>query len=153
RAQEAATSKGEMLLYRPVWAAAPLPSSSGPLTGTLLLFSECANLPAEFAHHSLNVIRVQPGTAYSRSSDIISLRRNSLEDYEKLISEASPSFIIHNWAKPGISIQEALDSGIHSIHPLVRAAVKSKAPVRILVLHPPSNHPAFEAVAGYAKTV
>ena len=98
------------------------------------------------------VVRVMPGHSYQRTGNVITIRRENAEDYERLVREVSFSAVIHRWSQRGSGLEEVLERGVYSVHRLAQALLKSAKEVPWVYAYPLGDT-AYEAVGGYAKSL
>jgi polyketide synthase PksN len=144
-------SPGELLYYKPVWNLEPIQSES-PVDGPVLLLDEGEELFEALERGTGSAVRVLPGKAYQRNGNVITIRRENTEDYERLVREVVFSAVIHRWSRRGSRLEEALESGLYSVHRLAQALIKSAKAVPWVYAYP-LDEPAYEAVAAYAKSL
>ena len=143
----------ELLYYRPLWTAETLPyagvtHSAGPM----LLLDETSELQETLAARGFSTMRVILGAAYEKNGNLISIRRESAEDYARLVRETEFTGVIHRWSRQGVTLDEALEQGLYSVHKLTQALLKG-GKVRPLIYAYPVGEVAYEAVGGYAKSL
>ena len=144
-------SQRELLYYRPVWNPEPIKIES-PVDGPVLLLDEGTELVEALERRAGSVVRVLPGDAYQRKGNVITIRRENAEDYERLVREATFSGVIHRWSQRGLRLEEALERGLYSVHRLAQALLRSGKAVPWVYAYP-LEETAYEAVAGYAKSL
>jgi NAD(P)-dependent dehydrogenase (short-subunit alcohol dehydrogenase family)/acyl carrier protein len=120
--------------------------------GPLLLFDDQTELVNTLTRKDVPTVRVICGDCYQRSKDTMTIRRENSADYTRLVHEVEFARVIHHWAHPTPTLDEALVSGVSSVHLLVQALLRAKKRTPIAFLYP-VGIPAFEAVGGYAKTL
>ncbi len=144
-------SQGKLFYYRPVWNPEPIQVKSS-VEGPVLLLDQGTELLETLERRAVPVVRVVPGDAYQRNGNLITVRRENAEDYERLAQEATFSAVIHRWSRPGTRLEEALECGLYSVHRLTQALLKSAKAVPWVYAYP-SEVTAYEAVGGYAKSL
>jgi polyketide synthase PksN len=143
----------ELLYYRPFWTEEMFPDAAvTPSGGTLLLLDETPELQETLAAQGISTMRVIPGAVYAQNVDILSIRWENAEDYARLVREIQFDGVIHRWSRPGVTLDEALERGLYSVHQLTQALLKG-GKARPLVYAYPASEVAYQAVAGYAKSL
>ena len=146
-------SATDVLYYRPLWISDTLPNgNSTPIGGTVLLLDETPELEETLAARGIATMRVMPGTVYERNGNIIRIRRECAEDYARLVREIGFAGVIHRWSRQGVTLDEALERGLYSVHGLVQALLKCGKAIPLVYAYPASEI-AYQAVAGYAKSL
>ncbi|MDT7816741.1 MAG: polyketide synthase PksN, partial [Acidobacteriaceae bacterium] len=144
-------SKGELLYYRPVWNSEPIRIESS-VDGPILLLDEGTDLVEALERRVGSVVRVISGNSYQRTGNVITIRRENAEDYERLAQEVSFSAVIHRWSQRESRLDEALERGLYSVHRLAQALLKNSKAVPWVYAYP-LGETAYEAVGGYAKSL
>ena len=134
-----------------MWNLEPIKTES-PLGGPVLLFDEGTELLEALELQAGSVLRVLPGNAYQRNGNVITIRRQNAEDYERLAQEVVFGGVIHRWSQRGSRLEEALERGLYSVHRLAQALLKSAKAVPLVYAYP-LDEVAYEAVGGYAKSL
>jgi acyl transferase domain-containing protein/acyl carrier protein len=143
----------ELLYYRPIWIPDALPHSDVPLpAGTVLLLDETPELQETLTARGISTMRVIPGPVYEQNGSLIRIRQESAEDYARLVREIEFAGVIHRWSRPGVTLDEALERGLYSVLKLTQALLKG-GKARPFVYAYPAGEIAYEAVAGYAKSL
>ena len=144
-------SKAELLYYKPVWSPEPVRIESS-LEGPILLLDEGTELVEALEKRAGSLVRVMPGDSYQRAGNVITIRWENAEDYERLAREVSFSAVIHRWSQRESPLEEALERGLYSVHRLAQALLKSSKRVPWVYAYP-MGETAYEAVGGYAKSL
>ncbi len=151
--RRAQTGKAEPFFFTPRWSQSESVATNGTsMKGPLLLFDDQTELANTLSQKEVATVRVICGDCYQRSEDTVTIRREDGADYARLVQETEFARVIHRWSRPTPTMDEALASGVSSVHLLVQALLKAKKRRPIAFLYP-VGIPAFEAVGGYAKTL
>ena len=145
-------STGELLFYRPVWVPDPLREDPTLFDGPVLLLDDDIGLTKALQVRGIPTVQVLAGEVYQNARNLITIRRNQAEDYARLVQETSFAGVIHRWSRRDATLDEALELGPFSLHRLVQALLKAGKAVP-LVYGYPAGEVAYEAVAGYAKSL
>ncbi|MBV9490039.1 MAG: SDR family NAD(P)-dependent oxidoreductase, partial [Verrucomicrobia bacterium] len=144
---------------RPAWREEPLPvSEPAGLAGRLLLLDSAeSSLAGEIMRQApgLEVVRAFPAHDYSVNGMVAGVRPNCADDFEQLFRLFQPGLVLHRWAAVADGAGDFLERAVFPLFHLTLAAMRQgvNAPVRMLLAYPPGAHPAFGAVAGYARTL
>jgi polyketide synthase PksN len=144
-------STRELSYFRPSWSREAVRDDFA-INYPVLLFSESPELAAAWERQAAPMIRVLPGDGFGGHGNIITIRSESEEDYARLVQEVDFGSVIHHWSQPGAALKKALNCGLYSIHRLIRALLASGKQATLLYAYP-AGEAAYEAVAGYAKSL
>ncbi len=143
---------GELLCYRPAWTSDPLTEGLTLIDGPVLLLDEEPALAEALAGRGIVTVRVVAGESYEKAGNLITIRRGNAGDYARLVQEVPFAGVIHRWSRQGVSMDEALERGLYSVHRLVQALLKGGKAIP-LVYEYPASEAVYEALAGYAKSL
>ena len=143
---------GELLYYKPAWIPELLPQDLRLISGPVLLLDEESSLADALTERGISTVRVVPGEVYAHERDLVTIRGESAEDYARLVREIPFAGVIHRWSRRGITLDEALERGMYSVHRLVQALLKSGKAIPLVYAYPPGEV-VYEAVIGYAKSL
>ncbi len=143
---------GELLFYRPAWTPCPLEEDLTLIAGPLLLLDEDPGLTEALAGRGIAMVRIVAGEVYQKDGNLVTIRRENAADYARLVQEMPFAGVIHRWSRPEVSLDEALERGLYSVHRLVQALLKGGKAVPFVYQYPASEV-VYEAVTGYAKSL
>ena len=146
-------SASDVLYYRPHWRPDTLGNGNlTPTEGTVLFLDETPELEEMLGAGGISTMRVIPGRVYERNGNVIRIRRDSEEDYARLVREVEFAGVIHRWSRQGVTLDEAFERGLYSVHRLAQALLRGGKAMPLVYVYP-AGEVAYESVAGYAKSL